>query len=56
MKIDNILFFYLTKYHLYVKIKKIYENGRALMKFCVHCGAEIHDDAVICVKCGRNVV
>ena len=25
------------------------------MKYCVHCGNEIHDDAVICVKCGRNV-
>lgn len=25
------------------------------MKYCVYCGAEIHDDAVICVKCGRNV-
>jgi hypothetical protein len=22
------------------------------MKFCTHCGAEIADDAVICVKCG----
>lgn len=25
------------------------------MKFCVHCGAEIHEEAVICVKCGRTV-
>jgi hypothetical protein len=25
------------------------------MKYCVHCGNEIHDDAVICVKCGRSV-
>lgn len=25
------------------------------MKFCVHCGNEIHDDAVICVKCGRQI-
>lgn len=25
------------------------------MKFCVHCGAEIHEDAVICVKCGCRV-
>lgn len=22
------------------------------MKYCTHCGAEIHSDAVICVKCG----
>lgn len=22
------------------------------MKFCSHCGAQIDDDAVICVKCG----
>lgn len=21
--------------------------------FCAHCGAEIHDDAAICIKCGR---
>ena len=25
------------------------------MKYCVHCGAEIHDEAVICVKCGCKV-
>ena len=25
------------------------------MKYCQHCGAEIHDEAVICVHCGRNV-
>ncbi len=25
------------------------------MKYCVHCGSEIHDEAVICVKCGRSV-
>ncbi len=25
------------------------------MKFCSHCGAQIEDDAVICVKCGRSV-
>ena len=25
------------------------------MKYCTHCGAEIFDDAVICVKCGRSV-
>lgn len=25
------------------------------MKYCVHCGAEIFDEAVICVKCGRKV-
>lgn len=25
------------------------------MKYCIHCGEEIHDDAVICVKCGRSV-
>ncbi|MDY3863884.1 MAG: zinc-ribbon domain-containing protein [Eubacteriales bacterium] len=24
------------------------------MKFCSHCGAQIEDDAVICVKCGRS--
>lgn len=23
--------------------------------FCMHCGAEIHDEAVVCVKCGRQV-
>ena len=22
------------------------------MKFCTHCGNEVNDDAVICVKCG----
>ena len=25
------------------------------MKYCVHCGAEIHEEAVICVKCGRQI-
>jgi len=25
------------------------------MKFCTHCGAEINEDAVICVKCGCSV-
>ena len=25
------------------------------MKYCVHCGAEIHEEAVVCVKCGRSV-
>lgn len=25
------------------------------MKFCSKCGAEMFDDAVICVKCGRPV-
>jgi len=25
------------------------------MKFCSHCGAEIHEEAVICVKCGCSV-
>ena len=25
------------------------------MKFCSKCGAEIFDDAVVCVKCGRAV-
>lgn len=23
--------------------------------FCVHCGEQIHDEAVICVKCGCKV-
>lgn len=23
--------------------------------FCIHCGAEINDDAVVCVKCGCSV-
>ncbi len=23
--------------------------------FCTHCGAQIHDDAVVCVHCGRAV-
>lgn len=25
------------------------------MKYCTHCGAQIEDDAVICVSCGRMV-
>lgn len=25
------------------------------MKYCVKCGAELVDDAVVCVKCGRMV-
>ncbi len=24
-------------------------------KFCKHCGAKIHEDAVICTACGRQV-
>ena len=26
------------------------------MKECIHCGAEILDDAVVCINCGRSVV
>jgi len=25
------------------------------MKYCSHCGAEVHDEAVVCVKCGCNI-
>ena len=25
------------------------------MKFCQNCGAEINDNAVVCVKCGSSV-
>ena len=25
------------------------------MKFCTHCGSEINDDAVVCIKCGCSV-
>lgn len=25
------------------------------MKFCVHCGGEVHDEAVVCIKCGRSI-
>lgn len=25
------------------------------MKFCSHCGKELHEEAVICVNCGCNV-
>ncbi|MDE5565596.1 MAG: zinc-ribbon domain-containing protein [Anaeroplasmataceae bacterium] len=25
------------------------------MKYCSHCGAEINDEAVVCVKCGCSV-
>ncbi len=25
------------------------------MKYCTYCGAEMFDDAVMCVKCGRMV-
>lgn len=25
------------------------------MKYCTHCGAEMLDDAVVCVKCGCAV-
>ena len=25
------------------------------MKYCTHCGAEMLDDAVVCVKCGCSV-
>ena len=25
------------------------------MKYCVYCGAEQHDEAVVCIKCGRAV-
>ena len=26
------------------------------MKFCTHCGNEISEDAVVCVKCGCSIV
>lgn len=25
------------------------------VRYCVHCGAEMFDEAIICVKCGCNV-
>ena len=25
------------------------------MKFCTHCGSEINDNAVLCIKCGCSV-
>lgn len=25
------------------------------MKYCQFCGNELHDEAVVCVKCGRSV-
>jgi hypothetical protein len=25
------------------------------MKFCSKCGAEVHDDAIVCLKCGCSV-
>lgn len=25
------------------------------MKFCQNCGAEVHENAVICTKCGCNI-
>ena len=25
------------------------------MKYCVHCGGEIYEEAIVCVKCGRAV-
>jgi TM2 domain-containing membrane protein YozV len=25
------------------------------MKYCAHCGAELMDEAVVCVKCGSTV-
>ncbi len=25
------------------------------MKYCPHCGAEVNDDAVVCVSCGRQI-
>ena len=26
------------------------------MKYCQHCGAEMHDEAAVCVKCGCSVL
>ena len=25
------------------------------MKFCTHCGSEINDNAIVCIKCGCTV-
>ncbi len=25
------------------------------MKYCQHCGQEVHDNAVVCVHCGRSL-
>ena len=36
-----------------VHLKKVVRKNE--VKYCVYCGAEIHDEAVICVKCGRTV-
>lgn len=34
--------------------KVVFENEEKT-KFCVYCGANIHKDAVICPRCGRQV-
>lgn len=31
------------------------ENVQAKTKFCKHCGSKILEDAIICIKCGRQV-
>ena len=28
-----------------------HSNG-GVMKYCTHCGAEINDEAIVCIKCG----
>lgn len=31
------------------------EKGLFTSMFCTHCGAEVHDEAVVCMKCGCRI-
>ena len=26
------------------------------MKYCTHCGAEVNDEAIVCIKCGCSTI
>lgn len=33
----------------------LFNLGGFYMKYCSKCGAELHDDAVVCTQCGCQV-
>ena len=43
---------WIIKNSKYGKIKERIEN---IMKYCTHCGADLHEEAVVCIHCGCMV-
>jgi len=52
--VDKCEFMWYNVYHS-TKLNILVIIRRSVMKYCTHCGAQLEDDAVVCVSCGRMV-